>query len=43
LADALPPLSVSGYFAAVLLWRMLCRRRRWLKFFSGGCFAAVVG
>jgi hypothetical protein len=21
---------------------MLCRRRRWLDFFSGGCFAAVV-
>ena len=35
-------LSVGGCFAVVLLWRMLCRRRRWLDFFSGGCFAAVV-
>jgi len=34
--------SVGGCFAAVLLWRMLCRRRRWLEFSSGGCFAAVV-
>jgi len=37
------PLFIGGYFAVVQLWRMLCRRRRWLQFTSGGCFAAIAG
>jgi len=43
---------VGGCFAAVLLWRLLYRRRRWLSLFgrmlcrryigwSGGCFATL--
>ena len=37
-------LFAGGCFAAVPVWRMLCRRRRdWLKFAPGGCFAAVDG
>ena len=37
------PLFASGFFAAVLLWRMLYRHHRWLESTLCGCLAAVVG
>ena len=44
LAVTLPMYYSGGCFAAVvLLWRMLCRHRRWVEFTLGGCFAAAVG